>query len=332
MTKDFVPAKVIYIGDNGTARSDFTIGNEYDAYLLEYQRGVRNILHVRNNYGIIVDHVPLNEIKVVSDPSEILQFKEAVVIFITQENKFPKLKYGKQYRAIGCDKDGYYLVEDDSRSCFFYESSHFKIKSDPDDILSHETVYSNIFWDEFNEIVKHNKVQINRDTGEEEVYVRLITGESTYINKRNVVGHCVCRLHPGTLTKTLVKNHECDIKNCCWLNKYEDNPYWKNRETARIVSAEKKETAKKLKREHKEREANLINWARNLAESMYMPIKVTSVRKEPGKKKYIIFYISNEPYNDSHLYTTLAYMFEWLVGGKTELRHVKDIDGYYATF
>ena len=159
MKKDFVPAKVLYIGENDVAQKGFVIGNEYDAYLVEYRKGVRNIIHVRNDFGIIVDNISINEFNVVSDPGGIFELKEAKVTFIKPNKKFPKLTYGKQYQAIGCDKYSYFLVKDDSKNCYFYESSLFKIDSDPEDILSHETVYGNLFWDEFNHIAPLSRIR-----------------------------------------------------------------------------------------------------------------------------------------------------------------------------
>lgn len=161
--------------------------------------------------------------------------------------------------------------------------------------------------------------------------MKLITGDSIFTSKRNVVGHCTCSLHPGVLTRNIAKNHECDIKNCCWLKKYEENPFWKDIEKSRAALVQKRETEKQLKKEQKEKAANLVKWARKIADSMSMPIKVTSVKNELGKKEYVIFYISDIPSNDSYLYTTLADMYGWLVDGSVELRHAKDIYGYYAT-
>ena len=45
------------------------------------------------------------------------------------------------YKAIGRDRDGLYLVMDDSHDCYFYPPTCFEIVSDEYDILSHRSVY-----------------------------------------------------------------------------------------------------------------------------------------------------------------------------------------------
>lgn len=56
-----------------------------------------------------------------------------------------ELQHGKQYKVIGRDKDGNYLVMDESLDCYFYPSDIFEIISDEHGILSKRSVYYNLF-------------------------------------------------------------------------------------------------------------------------------------------------------------------------------------------
>ena len=47
--------------------------------------------------------------------------------------------YGKQIK----NKDGYYLIMDESYDCYFYPAGYFKIIDDKFDLLSHRTLYYN---------------------------------------------------------------------------------------------------------------------------------------------------------------------------------------------
>ena len=49
---------------------------------------------------------------------------------------FAGLTYGKEYKAIGRDKDGLYLVMDNSYCCYFYSPECFEIVSDEYGILN----------------------------------------------------------------------------------------------------------------------------------------------------------------------------------------------------
>lgn len=77
------------------------------------------------------------------DVDNVLNTHEATVRCITHEydNELFDLTYGKKYKAIGRDRDGLYLVMDDSHDCYFYLPTCFEIVSDEYDILSHRSVY-----------------------------------------------------------------------------------------------------------------------------------------------------------------------------------------------
>ena len=45
------------------------------------------------------------------------------------------LNYGNEYKAIGFDENGQYLVMDECYDCYFYSSTDFEVVSDPFGVL-----------------------------------------------------------------------------------------------------------------------------------------------------------------------------------------------------
>ena len=136
------PAIVEYIG---LSNDKFTNGKRYEAYFLEYWEGVRNSLHVRGNDGRVTDFNPFEDFIVISDDDLLLNDYEATVRCITHrlDGLLGGLTYGKEYKAIGKDAAGMFLVKDDSTCCYFYNPSDFVIADDPHGILTRSSVYYN---------------------------------------------------------------------------------------------------------------------------------------------------------------------------------------------
>ncbi len=134
------PAQVKYIGSSS---EKFTNGKTYNAYFLEYWQGERNSLHVMDNSGEISDFNPFEDFEVIEDTDNVLNTYEAIVKCVTHkyDSELFDLTYGKLYKAIGRDKDGLFLVMDDSFDCYFYSPDWFEIISDEHDLLSHRSIY-----------------------------------------------------------------------------------------------------------------------------------------------------------------------------------------------
>jgi hypothetical protein len=135
-----VPAKVRYIGPPS---EEFTQGKVYFAFLLEYWQGKRDSLHVKGNSGRISDFNPFEDFEVVADDDDVLNLYEATVRCVTHihDELIGGLTFGKEYKTIGRDRDGLYLVKDDSSDCYFYPPDFFEIVSDEHDLLSHQSIY-----------------------------------------------------------------------------------------------------------------------------------------------------------------------------------------------
>ncbi len=136
------PAIVQY---QGRSCKKFTRNKQYEAYFLEYWEGIRNSLHVRGNDGQITDFNEFEKFTVLSDEDDLLNTYEAEVLCLTHRYDDPicGLTYGKTYKAIGRDRDGFYLVMDDSYCCYFYRPEWFRVLKDDHGILSRQSVYYN---------------------------------------------------------------------------------------------------------------------------------------------------------------------------------------------
>ena len=134
------PAIVEYAG---ISNEKFTKGNRYETYFLEYWEGVRDSLHVRGNDGKVTDFNPFEDFIVISDDDNLLNNYEATVKCITHrfDHMISGLTYGKEYKAIGRDKSGMFLVKDNSACCYFYNPADFIIVDDPHSILTRRSVY-----------------------------------------------------------------------------------------------------------------------------------------------------------------------------------------------
>lgn len=173
---------------------------------------------------------------------------------------------------------------------------------------------------------------MDNDRKNEYIETKLITGDRLYISKKSVVGYCHFSEHKGSITKPLLKKHECVSKECHYFEKYKDNPYWKGVEQAQAAKQKRRETARRIKKEEEQQLREWIDTAQKIADDLEFELKVITIKKVPHKKYYILFYLSKLSKNDWYLYFELAKAFGAKLGGRVELRHIIDINGYYATF
>jgi hypothetical protein len=140
---DMKPAIVRYEGKSEGSKGKFTHGKCYEAFFLEYWEGVRDSLHVRGDDGLVTDFNKFEDFTVISDDDNLLNDYEAIVRCVTHDydDELFDLNYDVEYKAIGRDKDGMYLVMDESYCCYFYEPDCFEIVEDKHGILSRRSVY-----------------------------------------------------------------------------------------------------------------------------------------------------------------------------------------------
>lgn len=75
---------------------------------------------------------------------------------------------------------------------------------------------------------------------------RMIDG-SQLCNPEHQVGYCWCDLHPGFLSKSLLKQHECCERECRHFEKFQDAPYWQRKQEIKEKRLEAKRRAQYIK-------------------------------------------------------------------------------------
>lgn len=122
---------------NREPKFQFVQGHLYNAYFLEYWEGERTSLHVKGEDCEVNDFIPFEDFEVVEDCDNVLNKHEAIVRCITHDydDEIIELLYGKEYKAIGFDTDGLFLVLDESYCCYFYSPDAFEIVDDPYGVL-----------------------------------------------------------------------------------------------------------------------------------------------------------------------------------------------------
>ncbi len=82
---------------------------------------------------------------------------------------------------------------------------------------------------------------------QELIKAKIITSETKEIKRGNILGWCHNRIHRGALTKPLLIKHDCLGKQCSFLERNPDSPYWAARE-AEIMGKEKRKAEQKAEK------------------------------------------------------------------------------------
>ena len=166
------------------------------------------------------------------------------------------------------------------------------------------------------------------------VKIKTLEGVVQTVDVGAIVGFCYCDTHKGYITVNLMKSHDCLGKECPFLHRFEDFPYWERYKNV----ARQREIQKRQKRQKafiKKKEENRLEIIKNMAQiyagRLFFPILITSVTRI-NSHRYIVNYVSEDRYNDWSEYFSLALMLrEHFNGGTYILNHIKTPDGYYAT-
>ncbi|MCH5352626.1 MAG: hypothetical protein J1E06_04080 [Acutalibacter sp.] len=137
----------------------------------------------------------------------------------------------------------------------------------------------------------------------------------------------------------LFEKHKCLEKNCQFLKKFEEYPFWvkqanrqrdKENKRAKANRAKARKTAEQAAVES--RTALLKTVAQETAVRLGFPIIITRVSSQADRKGYyIINYVSEERHPDWSDYFDLALEMRRQFGGKYTLRHVRSISGRFMT-
>ena len=175
-------------------------------------------------------------------------------------------------------------------------------------------------------------------------FVKLVEGGSTYVIKSHILGYCKYPEHPGAVTKTILKKHACDAKNCIFFRKCAGAPYWAR-------EARLKEEKQRIKVIKKQKKANPVSAAPSPVKTPPVPnykkdgrvkvaqgivrkrkyqLKIVSVEKTSKKGEpntYLISYISDCRWDDCTDYPELTTMFNKVFVGTVIMRRVCGEDG-----
>lgn len=139
------------------------------------------------------------------------------------------------------------------------------------------------------------------------------------VKEGNVVGYCRYHLHPGYLTKSLVKKHKCIEKKCHFLDKSVNPAYWE-----RFQEQQKPEKHKKPKESYDE----IIAYAN---EHIRDGFTVHGARM--GENQLLkLFYTSYHAFDDSDMLTGLERECKAKFKMQIKFVHIKNADGEYVAF
>lgn len=158
---------------------------------------------------------------------------------------------------------------------------------------------------------------------------KLVSGDYVYVQRRKLIGFCRCDLHKGYVTKSIYRNHKCGEKQCVFFQKFEGCPFWAAEKGYKRYKNLSPAQKSKIKSEE-EKFVRMAEELQKLADKFGYPMKITSVRQGKHKKHIIVFYLSDQPYNDFYRFLDLSQTFGFYRSAYVELRHVKDINGNYA--
>ena len=169
---------------------------------------------------------------------------------------------------------------------------------------------------------------------EEIIRVKLLGGEVHFLPCKSVIGCCHNMLHPGKLTRQLLNGHNCLEKQCPFLEKYEDRPFWmayKKKLLAKSVAKQQKKNKKAKERSKAAMQSRLRDIFQGYADATGTEIIV--VRVEPANRHtYRVFYVSDNPFLDWNMFPVfLAAVERAFSGQRISLRRIKDMDGHFVT-
>lgn len=179
---------------------------------------------------------------------------------------------------------------------------------------------------------------------------RLIDGEKRGIEDESVIAHCTNLTHPGFLTKELISRHKCFYKNCPYLRKLPEKPFWQNNKS--IFKTQLKRGAVHASRTHKSQQGRneqkksditylqnemcgklkpfIAEWTKdNFQENQFLFVDIRPY--ENSTTNYRLYYVSSQPCYDAPAYIRLVQIIQQEFNLHIKLVHIKDLDGHYAT-
>lgn len=164
--------------------------------------------------------------------------------------------------------------------------------------------------------------------------VKMIDGSVQWIREKNLVGWCSCHLHPGVVSKGLLKKHQCVEKQCYYLKKNQEAAYWSAMAEEQRLKEQRKAKAREEKEKQLEEEQLLLDrrdWMQDFLDDRDSDMYIVRIARE-NTSQFRIFYVSDNCYADGMNYAELYGMLRTEFPQEQYLfRHIKGTDGRFVT-
>ena len=168
----------------------------------------------------------------------------------------------------------------------------------------------------------------------EVIRTRVLGGEIMEIARGKIAGYCHNIIHPGHVTRALLREHDCLGKQCTFFQKYEDSPVWAALEQQRLAKARVKQRKKAEKARltaHAEAMAQLRREFQQCADSTQSEMDVIRV-EHPEPNIYTVFYVSDNPFADGNRFPRfLSAVLRRHPHCRITLRHIMDLENRFLT-
>jgi len=80
--------------------------------------------------------------------------------------------------------------------------------------------------------------------------------DGKYRESATIIGYCHCKTHKGYLTMKLLRQHECLSKQCRFLQRFEEEPFWTQQEKMKAKRKLRKENQRRIKAQQSSEETD----------------------------------------------------------------------------
>ena len=166
------------------------------------------------------------------------------------------------------------------------------------------------------------------------IQVKLLGGAVVRARRGNIIGYCHYAAHAGKLTRAILQRHRCIEKNCRFLERYTDVPFWTERErkkNAKTLAKQRKKKQKAVLLAQEESMIELRDRFQSCADATASALDVVRVER-PNGSAYVVFYVSDYDFADGNRFPEfLEKLRQTHSHRRIILRHIKDEDGRFVT-
>ncbi len=166
------------------------------------------------------------------------------------------------------------------------------------------------------------------------IKAKMLGGEVVSIKRGKIVGWCHHKMHKGAVNKAILKEHDCLGKNCPYLERNCQSPFWAALEIEKESKEKRKAKlrAEKIQRAIEEADLKALSesWQSYL-DDMESDMMIVRVAKD-APSVYRIFYVSDNRFADGNRYPDFLETLKFVHPHyRINLRHIRDVDGHFVT-